>query len=270
MLKRMPHQDAVILYVDFASLRRSGVLQLLDNARVSEDPEYLAFVRRTEFDYRQDLETALVSFTPQGKYFILRGRFDWKSLKSYVTEQGGSCYNAFCKMPGSAPDRAISMLPLQPTIMGLAVSPDEEAVSRLNTGPRDLLVEVPTDPVWIYVPASVLRGNDSLPAGTRMFAKTMQSAENLVLGLGKAGVGFEARLNVTCRNEGDATAMAQELSRATSLLRNMIERENHAPNPRDLSGVLTSGNFRSEGRRVRGVWTVERSFLENMLAGGTL
>jgi hypothetical protein len=46
----------------------------------------------------------------------------------------------------------------------------------------------------------------------------------------------------------------------------MIEREHQKPNPVDLSGVLTSGTFRSEGRRVAGTWPIERAFIENLFA----
>ena len=53
-------------------------------SKVGEDPEYQAFVRKTEFDYKQDLETALVAFAPTGKFMLLKGRFDWKSLSNYV------------------------------------------------------------------------------------------------------------------------------------------------------------------------------------------
>ncbi len=30
----------------------------------------------------------MVAFAPKGKYMLLKGRFDWKSLKSYVLRHG--------------------------------------------------------------------------------------------------------------------------------------------------------------------------------------
>ena len=77
-----------------------------------------------------------------------------------------------------------------------------------------------------------------------------------------------AKLDVLCRDDKDAAAMAAELTRATGLLRDLIAREHVTPNPADLSGVLTSGTFRGEGRRVVGHWPIERSFIENLLSGG--
>jgi len=60
-------------------------------------------VAKTEFDYKQDLDTAMIAFAPTGRYILLKGRFDWTSLSNYVRSQDGSCNNWFCRMHGSAP-----------------------------------------------------------------------------------------------------------------------------------------------------------------------
>jgi hypothetical protein len=77
ILARLPSDDASILSIDFASLRRSGILDLLSGSVVDEEPEYKAFVDKTAFDYRRDLDHAFVSFHPTGVYFLVQGRFDW-------------------------------------------------------------------------------------------------------------------------------------------------------------------------------------------------
>ena len=82
------------------------------------------------------------------------------------------------------------------------------------------------------------------------------------------GQRLAARLEVLCRDDQDAAAMAGELTKATTLLRDLIQREHMTPNPADFSGVLTSGVFKGEGRRVVGKWPIERSFVENLLGGG--
>jgi hypothetical protein len=75
---------------------------------------------------------------------------------------------------------------------------------------------------------------------------------------------------VTCRSSNDAAALAAQLQRATSLLREMIAREKHTPDSKDLSGVLTAGVFEQSGRRVLGHWPLPQPFLESVLVGGTL
>jgi hypothetical protein len=110
-LQRLPTQDAVVFYIDFAALRKGGVLQMLAGSKVAEEPEYKVFVMKTEFDYTRDLDAVLACFTPRAKYLVVKGRFDWNSLESYAREQGGTCRDALCRMTGSTPERKISFFP---------------------------------------------------------------------------------------------------------------------------------------------------------------
>ena len=132
MLKRLPTDDAVVLYIDFSRLRAGGILQLLDGSKVGEDPEYQSFVRSTDFDYKQDLDAAIVAFAPKGRYMLLKGRFDWKSLIAYVHANDGKCNNSFCRLAGSSPEKRISFFPMQSNIMAMAVSDDDVAALRMN------------------------------------------------------------------------------------------------------------------------------------------
>lgn len=268
LLKRLPVEDALVFYIDFSELRRAGILQLLDGSKAGEDPEYQRFVRKTEFDYKQDLDAALVSFAPTGKFMLLKGRFDWRSLRAYVTAEDGKCNNSFCRMAGSTTERRISFFPMQSTLMGLAVSPDESAALRLYEVAPGPDPEVPHAPMWLSIPTSALKSGDDLPTSTRMFAGNMERAETVILTLVPEGQRFAAKLDVRCRNEQDAAEMASQLTRTTSVLRDKIEQEHQKPDPAGLSGVLTSGAFRGEGRRVFGYWPIQRAFVVNMLAGG--
>lgn len=265
LLKRLPSTDAMVLYLDFGALRRAGVLQLLDGSKVGEDPEYKSFVASTGFNYARDLDLAMVAFAPTGRFLLLRGRFDWPKLRAYAESQRGSCSGEVCRMAGSTPDRHISFLPLESNVMAMGVSTDDFAAQRLASPGGGPEPQMPGAPVWLSLPASVLRSSENLPEGTRMFAHSMDNADSLTLGLEPEGSRLAAKLNVLCRNEQDATEIAGQLGKITSLLREMIQREHQTPNPADLSGVLTSGSFRAEGRRVYGYWPIERKFVENML-----
>jgi len=151
MLKRLPTDDAVVLYIDFSRLRAGGILQMLDGSKVGEDPEYQSFVRKTDFDYKQDLDAAMVAFVPKGKYMLLRGRFDWKSLKSYVLGSGGRCNNSFCKLAGSSPEKRISFFPMQSSLMAMAVSDDDVGALRMNTVEARGDAEIPNAPIWLSI-----------------------------------------------------------------------------------------------------------------------
>jgi hypothetical protein len=267
LLKRLPAADALLLYVDFDGLRRAGVLQLLDGAKAGEDPEYKNFVQNTSFNYSRDLDTALAAFAPTGKFLLLRGRFDWSKLQNYVQSQSGKCTDGFCRMAGSTPERRISFFPLRSDTMAMAVSTDESAAQRLNEAGGGPDPQVPDGPVWLSIPPSILRAGESLPEGTRMFAHSLDRADSVTLAFAPEGNRLAARLNVVCRSDQDAYDVASQLTRITALLKELIQREHRTPNAADLSGVLTSGSFRADGRKVHGYWPIERKFVENMLGG---
>jgi hypothetical protein len=268
-LQRLPTQDSVVFYIDFAALRKGGVLEMLAGSKVAEEPEYKVFVMKTEFDYTRDLDAVLACFTPRAKYLVVEGRFDWNSLQSYAREQGGACRDALCRMSGSTPERKISFFPLRPNLMGLAVGPDDSAAIDLEaTAARRRALEMPDAPLWISIPPALLKTGTDMPPGTRMFAHTMEDADDVSIAMAPSGNRFEARLNVQCRSERQAAALAAQLQGITAMLREMIAREHQTPNPRDLSGVLTSGTFNHLGTRVLGSWPLEKGFVEGLLGGG--
>jgi hypothetical protein len=267
-MKRLPVADSVIAYIDFDQLRRGGFLRTLGGPKSMEDAEYKAFAQKIHLDWREDLDTAMIAFAPSGKYMLVKGRFDWPSLRSYVASSGGDCDTDLCRTTGSAPERRISFFPMRKNLMALAVSTDDIAARRMTGIAPGADPQVPDAPIWMRIPGSVLRTGENFPPGTRMFARTVGQAEYVTLLFAPEGDRLAARLEVLCRDAQDATAMAAELTKATTLLRDLIEREHMKPNPADFSGVLTSGDFRGEGRRVIGHWPIEKSFVENLMGGG--
>lgn len=268
LLARLPADEAVILSIDFAALRRAGVLRIFEGSDLLQEPEYQAFKAGSGFDYLRDLDWVLASLGPGGSYFMLRGRFDWNSLSDYVTRQGGACYNSFCRASGSAPDRKISYFPLQSDVMALAIAKDEYAASQLlSRRPGTRPAAWRAEPVWFFIPASRLRQTEAWPAGARSFAGALGASEGILLLAGPRGNRWEVVLEVTCRSSQEASELAGQLGKLTALLREMMARENKPPDPRHLSGLLTAGVFDAKGGTVHGRWPLERAFLE-ALAGG--
>ena len=266
LLNRLPRSGALILYVDFAALRRGGILGAIQAPVATEDPEYRDFVRRTDFNYSRDLDAAVAAFTPSGRFLLVRGRFDWSRMRSYAQSEKGECRDSLCRMPGSTADRHISFFPLQSNLMALAISPDDSAAVRMQQSVEGSMPEIPDAPVWFSIPPELLRSGD-LPEGAQPFARTLENAESVVLSLKPEGKQVAARMNVRCRTKRDATELTSQLSKATALLRTMIESEHRPPNPADLSGVLSSGAFLSVDTRVTGYWRIEQAFFDKLLAG---
>jgi hypothetical protein len=267
MLRRMPAHDALVLYIDFSQLRRGGILTPLDGSKVGEDPEYKAFVRQTEFDYTQDLDAALIAFAPGGKYMLIRGRFEWKSLFAYAVAQGGRCNNTFCRMPGSTPDRLISFFPVQGNLMALAVANDESAAMRMSQAAAGPDPEIPNALLWLSIPPSVVKSGQKLPDSTLVFAQSLEQAEAATVSVVSEGKRYAAKLDVRCGNDRDAALMRSELAKATAALGKMLELDRQKPDPLGVPAFMASGSFRNEGRRVFGYWPIEFDFVKNMLGG---
>jgi len=265
LVKRIPASDALVVYLDFDALRRGGVLGLLENPKATEEPEYREFARQIDFDYREDLDSVLLAVAPAGKFILARGRFHWKSLRAYAEAQNGRCDDSLCRLEGSTPDRRISFFPVQSNLLALAVSNDDSAALRMSREAGGPDPEVPRAPVWVSIPSAVLQSGDSLPAETRMFARSLGRADTVVLYFVPEANRYAAKLSVRCRGSREAAELASELGRTTALLRQSFEREHRVPNPADLTGVLTAGSFRSDGNRVFGYWPIARTFVDNLL-----
>lgn len=265
LLQRLPTSDAVIIYIDFESLRRAGILGQFENAKAAGETEYRDFARQIDFDYSRDLDTAVLAIAPTGKYLLVRGRFNWKKLDAYVESQNGRCEHSFCRMQGSTADRRISFFPVESDLMALAVSPDESAALRLSTAAASPGIPAPDAPLWISIPPSVLQSGDTLPAETRTLARTLSGADSVALSFVPEQARFAAKLAVRCRTAEDAAGLAAQLTRLTALLRQTFSSEHQTPNPADLTGVLAAGSFHSKATRVSGSWPIERVFLDNLL-----
>jgi hypothetical protein len=266
LLKRMPAQDALIMWIDFAALRRAGFLQLLDGAKSAEDPEYQSFVYATRFDYMNDLDTALVSFPRAGgSYFMASGRFDWKSLRAYVAREHGQCVNSLCRVVGSTPDRHISFLPLRRDLMAMAVSTDPWAVNDLAASRPGPYPTMPEGLVWLRFPGSLPKSAARLPDGVASFARIVENAPSVTISFVPDGARLSAKLEILCRNPQEAIDLASQFAAVTEMARSLFAREHQTPSPADFSGVVTSGVFSTQGSRLLGAWPIERVFVQNLL-----
>ncbi len=267
MLQRLPTADGVVVSIDFAQVRRSGVFSELLGSKIAEEADYLAFVRDSGFDYKRDLDGVLGSFTPAGNFFVVRGRFDWKKLEAFAAKSGGSCYDKLCHLPGSTPERHISFLPLATDVMGLAVSTEDLAASQLQHPGTQRPISVPSEPLWLSMGGGALNRTVKNIPGASFLASAMDGVDDMMLTLGPKGPNFVLRLEAQCRSTKNADNLAGQLKTYTSIFKAALEREKKKANPKDLTGVLTAGQFRESDRMVFGEWNLEKSFLES-LAGG--
>ncbi len=264
-MSRLPAGSTVV-YLDVASLRQSGLLEMIAGQRVTEDADYRQFVSSTGFDYRNDLDTALVGSLKGESFIVATGRFDWKAIKDHTTKVGGVCKNGLCRMAASTPRRFISYIPFHNSMIGMAVSNDEWAVTKMQSKNESPL-PAPDAVVWVGLPGSALAAGDALPPGTKLFAQALSVANLITFGLHVGPDQTEIRLLADCPTDSAAGGLESQLKGVTEVFRKYLENVQQKPNPGDLSGVLTSGTFSLQGTAVKGRWVVGKEFLETLLGG---
>ena len=260
----LPGANSMVVYIDVARLRQSGILAKLAGTKSAEDPDYRQFVEGTQFDYREDLDAIAAAFQDGRVYFALRGRFHWSNIAGYAASQGGSCHNHFCVTPGSQPNRRISFYPLTPDVLAMAVGPDDFGAYQVArpTG-HGAAVAMPRDPVWAVIPAAALAGMDTLPAAAKAFVPALQSADKIVLSIGAdSAQQLQLGVHVTCKDASGAAALVTQLDAITKALRDALAREHKQLDPADLAGVLVAGNFHRDERQVYGIWPISKTFVD--------
>ncbi len=267
----LPLDDTVVVYVDAAVLRGSGILGTATGTKAAEEPDYRQFVEQTGFDYRDDLEAIAIAVrenpqTHQRDYFAAaRGHFDWKRLISYAKAHGGECNASFCRVPASQPHRYVSFYPISTRIMAFASSSDQWGALWVARRPGAAMAgSVPAQPLWVLFSPPALEADNLLPEGAHAFALALKGARRVALTADENNGQLVLTLNASCASVDDASALAVRLEQLTETLRKWIAREHQKANPRDLSGILTAGSFRRDGDRVVGTWPIPPEFIQSV------
>ena len=267
LVRLLPRGDFTVCFGNLALLRRAGMMQALSGAKPARDKDYDAFVKQTGLDYTTDIDALAAAIGRNGIFCTAKGRFDWESIRRYIAARGGTCPGAdFCRVPSSTPGRWASLFLVQPDVIGLAVGTDDSGAKRLAGPGQRTSGMVSSAPVWVDVSPSLLSNPANLPLPLRIFAIDMQSADSVVLSLVPPGANedaaFEIQLDAVCPNPVTAATIRTQLELQTKMLKLELAREREAPNPADLTGLLTAGSFQVSGRRVIGSWPVRHQLLK--------
>ena len=123
-------------------------------------------------------------------------------------------------MKGSTPGRIVSFYPVSKKYLAIASSPNSNAAREINARqPVKLSYDVPDRPLWLHVPASVLRRQTDLPAGTRLFTRALEPAQRVMFSLGPQAEKFELKMDVTCRTPEEAVVLKNQLEGITNCSR---------------------------------------------------
>lgn len=265
MTAYLPKREAAVLYLDVRAVRDSGVLDKIVGSVQGEEAEYTQFLKGTGFDYKRDLDRVLLSSAESLHQMLLQGRFKWDKLEEYAKQNGGSCANQYCSLPGSSPGRVVSFHKLGANLMALSSGFSDRQVREIVPRKAEPLpFAVPDKPVWVYLPASAIRNTAGMPSGTRLFAKALENAEYAVATLGPEGQNFDLAMNIACRSQEDAATLRAQLEGITGMLNKFINREKQTPNAADFSGILTAGTFQREQATVVAHWPIQQAFFNKL------
>ena len=265
----LPSHDTTLFFANFAILRQAGMMRLLTGAKPAEEKDYAEFVRQTRFDYARDIDALAAAIDHGQMFFAVRGRFDWDKLQSYVTARGGKCPNdEFCSVETSKPERWVSLRPVQPDVIALAVGSGRSGAQLVGAPEHRSEQPIPSAPVWLEVSQALLKNPADIPMPLRIFAITLQSAAPVIISLGPADANspaaFQIRLDAACPNSVTADTIRNQLDLQTKLLKLELAREREQPNPADLTGLLTAGSFQVVNRHVIGKWPVRNELLKTL------
>ncbi len=266
MLRLLPGGDATRFFADVAALRRVGVLGMFTGTKTAEDKDYQDFVRQTHFDYTKDVDAIAGAADGKQLFFIVRGHLDWSRLRQYALSHGGACERKFCRIPTSKAGQWASFVPIQPDVIGLAVSTNQSAAETLEPPGRLRSDHTPGDPVWVKPSQTLLKEPLALPLPLRIFAISLESVGPVVVSLapatGNSGAAFNVKLTAECPSEATAEVIRNQLEIQTKMLKLELARERAQPNPGDLTGLLTAGTFQVVDKRVIGIWPVRKELLK--------
>ena len=264
----LPDDSATVrLFLNMADLRSSGILGVLKSSTVAQDPEYKSFVGDSGFDYMTDMDAVAANFAHGDVYMTIRGRFQWTKLSAYAKKQGGSCINTICAMPATQPNRFISFFPLRNDVLALAVSKDERGVVSINLPRPGVSHPIPSGTAWIASPGAMFKDLAWTPAGAQFLTSSLEKSQETLFRIAAEPPGASLRMEATFPTPVAASETADTFKQTTELLGKMLNRDRIKANPSDLSGLLVAGTFTNEGTLVRGIWPLDRKFLQSFLGG---
>lgn len=269
LLRQLPQRDAILFHVDVSAVRSAGLMGTITSAGMTEDPEYLAFVKESGFDWRSDLDSVTGSQTGEDWYLFAKGRFDWAKIQNYATARGGRCHNGVCDAPSVTPGRHISFYPKTSRILAMATSNSPNAVYNIHAPAGALELEhADGAPVWYSISGQRLSAADKLPNGSKLFAKALGQAKRATFGVHQTGNTLELMMRADCNDAASATSLHNQLTGVTAEFSKYFENLGQKPSSADLSGLILNGKFQVEGTVIRGRWPLSADFVRNLFGAG--
>jgi len=268
LIAMLPSHNATVFFANLGAVRDAGLMKLLAGVKPAEEKDYSEFVRETQFDYARDIDRLVGSAGNDQLFFLARGRFNWDRLRNYAATHGGKCEAGVCSVPASTPGRWASFEEIESGVIGLAVSPKQDAIRMLGHANSSVPPLRLTEPVWVNIAPSLFKNPEAFPIALRVFVISLESADSVLFTMCPArknsDAAFEMRLDAMFANQSTAEATAKQMELETRMLKLALMRARDQSSAADLTGLLTAGVFEAKQTHVYGTWSVSKELVRKL------
>jgi hypothetical protein len=278
LLELVPGDSTFIAYLDLANLRNEPLIDRIAAmaAPVAVDHDYAEFVSATGFDYRRDLDRAVIAANSGQMLAVAEGRFDQEKIEQYVLRTGRVEHEgdrAVYVMKSTTPDKSISVTFLGKNRIAIAQGGD--------LSDRTMTSHVPLDPA--------MRERLSRVAGAPLFAGWKISEPLTIGGAGSPAASIPAlqslrgsdfavkpdgeQMLVSAEGECESPAQAQKLESSLDFLRTILPAgladpkmrgKMSAENAALATRLIQAAGISRDDRRVRLLLTVTPEMLRGL------
>jgi hypothetical protein len=269
LIELAPGDATYIAYLDLANLRNEPLIDRLAAmaAPVAVDHDYAEFVSATGFDYRRDLDRAVIAGSAGQMLAVAEGRFDQEKIKQYVLRSGRverEGDRAVYVMKSTTPGKSISLSFLGKNRIAIAQGGDlsERAMTShapLDPDMRERLSRVAGSPLFagFKVTSSLTASAAGTPAAG---IPALQSLRGVNFALKPDGEQMLISAEGECENPAEAQKLESSLNLADPKMRGPMTAENAALAAR----LIQAAGITRDDQRVRLLLTVTPEMIRSL------
>jgi hypothetical protein len=278
LIEMAPGDATFIAYLDLENLRSEPLIDRIAAmaAPVTVDRDYANFVSATGFDYRSDLDRAVIAGSTGQTLVIAEGRFDQEKIKQYALRSGSverKGDRAAYVMQSAAPGKSISLSFLSKNRIAIAQGGglSESAMTShvpLDPAMRERLLRVAGSPVFagFKVTGSLTAAASGTPAAS---IPALQSLRGVNFALKPDGEQMLVSAEGECENPVEAQKLQSSLDFLQTILpaglanpkmRGSMSAENAALAAR----LIQAAGISRDDQRVRLLLTVTPEMIRSL------
>lgn len=250
LVSYLPANTATTLYVDVAVLRQTGYLEKIAGPQVTGDADYAEFTKQTGFDYRKDLDQAVIGFRGDQRFMAVQGRLDWDKLSAYAKSQGGHCEKQRCEVKQADSGRYFAFQLVRRGVLLGAFDKSSQVLNDLQFA-EHAGREIPAGPVWIETSGKEATGSRLWPfALGGVVADSMSKADRLNIAIAPSATGLALKMEADFPN----VPASDQARIVLATLIDLLKKDASVKKDGSLMSALRQGQLEQRETKLRIVW----------------